>query len=91
MDFKKEDDLIYVVGNTYNELGGSCYLDNLGFIGSSVPVVNLKQAKAIFKQLSAASARGLVKAMHDCSDGACFGGCLTAVVLEGTGRRLLQA
>ena len=34
MDCKKEGDLIYIVGTTYNELGGSHYYAVKGFIGN---------------------------------------------------------
>src|SRR6185295_8307412 len=40
MDFKKAGSLIYVIGRTKDELGGSIYYDNLGLLGSSVPQVN---------------------------------------------------
>ena len=40
MDVKKSGDLIYVVGDTYPELGGSHYFDTLGFLGNSLPKVN---------------------------------------------------
>ncbi|MDD5729754.1 MAG: phosphoribosylformylglycinamidine synthase subunit PurL [Candidatus Omnitrophica bacterium] len=66
---KKPRDLIYIVGQTYDELGGSHYYDLLGATGNNVPKVNPKSAKAIFSRLSRASSLGLVKAMHDCSDG----------------------
>jgi phosphoribosylformylglycinamidine synthase II len=66
---KKEGDLVYVVGQTFNELGGSHYYDILGCIGNSVPRVEPKQAKRVFGALSRASGRGLIKAMHDCSEG----------------------
>ncbi len=69
MDFKTAGDLIYIVGATQNELGGSEYFRNRGFIGNSVPKVNPHRAKEIMDRLSAATERGLVRACHDCSDG----------------------
>ncbi len=66
---KKAGDLIYVVGETFNELGGSHYYDLLGFIGNDVPRVNVKKAKMGFEALAQASSLGLIQAMHDCSDG----------------------
>lgn len=66
---KDAGDLIYVVGNTAEELGGSHYYDLLGFIGNNVAQVNAKKAKQTFESLSRASELGLIKAMHDCSDG----------------------
>jgi phosphoribosylformylglycinamidine synthase len=66
---KQPEDLIYVVGDTYDELGGSHYFAENGFIGNNVPKVNPKKAKQIFEKLGRASSSGLIKAMHDCSDG----------------------
>jgi len=69
MDFKKAGDLIYIVGTTYNELGGCEYLRTRGFIGNSVPKVNPQRGKELMDNLSAATEKGLVKACHDCSEG----------------------
>ena len=69
MDFKQAGDLIYVVGETKNEMGGSAYLDTKGFVGNSVPKVEPVKAKKLMEKLSQASEKGLVKACHDCSEG----------------------
>jgi len=69
MDFKQAGDLIYIVGTTYNELGGSEYLATRGLIGNSVPKVNPQTAKKLMDSLSQATEKGLVRACHDCSDG----------------------
>ncbi|MDD5236869.1 MAG: AIR synthase-related protein, partial [Candidatus Omnitrophica bacterium] len=69
MDLKDPRDLIYVVGMTYDELGGSHYFDTLGFVGNNVPKVAPRQAREIFKRLSLVTDKGLVRAMHDCSEG----------------------
>ncbi|MCX5711198.1 MAG: AIR synthase related protein, partial [Candidatus Omnitrophica bacterium] len=58
---KHPDDLIYIVGATYDELGGSHYYDLSGGIGNNVPKVDLKKAKRLFNQLSRATESGLVK------------------------------
>ncbi len=69
MDFKKADDLIYIVGTTQDELGGSEYFRMHGFIGNRVPEVNPHRGKELMDKLSMASERGLVKACHDLSEG----------------------
>ena len=69
MDFKQAGDLIYLVGTTQNELGGSEYFRTHGFIGNSVPKVNPHLAKELMDRLSVATGRSLVKACHDCSEG----------------------
>jgi phosphoribosylformylglycinamidine synthase len=69
MDFKQAGDLVYIVGTTQNEPGGSEYLRTRGFIGNNVPKVNPQRAKELMNSLSAATERGLVRACHDCSEG----------------------
>ncbi len=69
MDFKQAGDIIYIVGVTHNELGGSEYLRLNGFIGRSVPKVNPRQAKKIMERLSLATRKELVRACHDLSEG----------------------
>ncbi len=69
MDFKRADDLVYIVGTTQNELGGSEYFGDHGFIGNSVPKVNPQRAKELMNSLSVATEMGLVRACHDCSEG----------------------
>ena len=69
MDFKQAGDLVYIVGSTQNELGGSEYFSSRGFIGNSVPRVSPRLAKELMDSLSAATGKGLVRACHDCSDG----------------------
>ncbi len=69
MDFKESGDLIYIVGTTQCELGGSEYFKTRGFIGNRVPRVNPKQGKRLMDNLSTAMEQGLVRACHDCSEG----------------------
>ncbi len=69
MDVKNPGDLVYVVGITRNETGGSEYLRQKGFIGNNVPVVHLDEAKAIYTRIYKAIQAGLIRSCHDCSDG----------------------
>ncbi|MDD3374393.1 MAG: phosphoribosylformylglycinamidine synthase subunit PurL [Candidatus Omnitrophica bacterium] len=69
MDFKEDGNLIYVIGDTFNEMGGSIYLDTLGSLGMSVPKVNTKTALRNFKAVEKAIAKKLVRSAHDCSEG----------------------
>jgi phosphoribosylformylglycinamidine synthase len=69
MDFKQAGDLLYIVGTTRKELGGSEYFRLHNLIGNSVPKVNPHQGKWLMNRLSTATARGLVRACHDCSEG----------------------
>jgi len=69
MDFKEAGDLVYIVGTTQNELGGSEYFKIHGFIGNSVPKVNPQLGKELMNRLSMATGKGLVRACHDLSEG----------------------
>jgi len=69
MDIKKPNNLIYVVGETFNELGGSEYYKLKGFLGKNVPKVRFSQAKKTFRAVTKAIDLGLVKTCHDLSEG----------------------
>jgi phosphoribosylformylglycinamidine synthase len=69
MDFKRPGSLIYIVGQTKNELGASQYYALHGESGRNVPKVNVKEAKRTFQKLSSAIQKGLVSACHDISEG----------------------
>jgi len=69
MDFKKPGSAVIVVGLTKDEMGGSHYWDIHGFIGNSVPTVDVERAKKTMTALHGAMDRGLVLSCHDCSEG----------------------
>ncbi len=69
MDIKKSGNLIYLLGDTYEELGGSQYLALLGLTGNGVPRVNFAKAKSLFTSLTKAIGQGLVASCHDLSEG----------------------
>jgi phosphoribosylformylglycinamidine synthase len=69
MECKREDDLIYMIGTTLNELGGSQYYDIHGYVGNRVPKVDSTKGKRLMDTLSAVIEEDLVKACHDLSEG----------------------
>jgi phosphoribosylformylglycinamidine synthase len=69
MDLKAPRDLVYLVGQTYAELGGSEYYKLRGLIGRSVPKVRLPTAKRTVDSITRAVDAGYVKACHDLSEG----------------------
>ncbi len=69
MDVKAPGNSIYVIGNTYAELGGSHYLGIHGFIGNNAPIVRPDEGKLTMERLSTAISQGLVRSCHDCSEG----------------------
>jgi len=69
MDLKAPGNLLYVVGETFNELGGSEYYKLKGYLGASVPKVKGAKAKRTFKAVTKAIDLGLIKSCHDLSEG----------------------
>ena len=69
MDVKSPGNLIYIIGMTKNELGGSHYYYTYGFVGNSVPKVDTETAKRTMDLLANATGKGLVRSCHDCSEG----------------------
>jgi phosphoribosylformylglycinamidine synthase II len=69
MDFKDAGNLIYAVGMTYDELGGSHYNMINGAIGNNVPKVDAEYGLKVFSALSKASKSGMIRSCHDCSEG----------------------
>jgi phosphoribosylformylglycinamidine synthase len=85
-DFKESGDLIYLLGETYQELGASELVSMLqdetgGGIGGNVPEIDAPRNLAMYRSLTSAMRGKLVASAHDCSDGglatafaeACFG------------------
>lgn len=68
-DFKEAGDVIYQVGKTYNELGGSeCYA-LFDVLGANVPKVRKEDAKRIYNKMSKANEYEMLASAHDMSDG----------------------
>ncbi len=69
MDAKRPGDIVYLLGKTGYELGGSEYLALKGYVGNSVPQVNTAEALPRYRALHRAISQGLVASCHDLSDG----------------------
>jgi phosphoribosylformylglycinamidine synthase len=69
MDVKRPGDLIYLLGVTRDELGGSEYYALLGHLGKNVPRVDAAAALARYRALNLAQAEGVIASCHDLSDG----------------------
>ena len=69
MDLKAPGNLLYIIGDTFNELGGSEYYKLKGYLGASVPKVKGAKAKRTFKAVTKAIDSGFVKSCHDLSEG----------------------
>ncbi|MBI3291904.1 MAG: phosphoribosylformylglycinamidine synthase subunit PurL [Elusimicrobia bacterium] len=69
MDYKVPGDLLYLLGETREELGGSHYHKVLGRTGGRVPRPEVVTARRSMVALHLAIQRGLVRACHDLSEG----------------------
>ncbi|MFA5365014.1 MAG: phosphoribosylformylglycinamidine synthase subunit PurL [Candidatus Bathyarchaeia archaeon] len=69
MDLKQPRSTVYLVGKTYNELGGSSYYQLKGYLGNSVPQVRMEQAKKTFDAVTKAIDVGVIRSCHDLSEG----------------------
>jgi len=69
MDAKKPGSLLYIIGETHKELGGSAYYSLFKTLGASVPQVNSEKAKKTFSKVTAAIDKGLLLSCHDLSEG----------------------
>jgi phosphoribosylformylglycinamidine synthase len=68
-DFKKPGDLVYILGLTRSELGGSEISDMMKAPFTEVPQVDAVTARERYYALHSAITDGLVTAAHDLSDG----------------------
>ncbi len=69
MDVKRPGDVVYVLGETRDELGGSEYATVKGLAGGRAPQVDAKANRKRYEQLAQAIDAGLVASCHDISDG----------------------
>ena len=69
MDLKEPGNLLYAVGETRTELGGSYYYKVRGVDGGQVPRVDPRSAQARYRALFRAIQGGLILSAHDCSEG----------------------
>jgi phosphoribosylformylglycinamidine synthase II len=88
IDLKQPGNLIYIVGKTYKELGGSEYYKLKGHIGKTVPKVRKAQAKKTFKALTKAIDNGIIRACHDLSEGGIAITCAEMVIASDFGAEL---
>jgi phosphoribosylformylglycinamidine synthase len=63
LDAKRAGDLVYVIGDTANELGGSEYFAMLGAVGSNCPKVDAEKAKATYAAVAEATGLKIVNSL----------------------------
>jgi phosphoribosylformylglycinamidine synthase len=69
MYFKRPGNLVYLVGLTGDDLGGSLAQRLHSQQGSRAPIVQLTSARRVFSAVHRAIRKGLIQACHDLSEG----------------------
>jgi len=64
MDVKIPGDLVYVLGETRDELGASEYYLMMDWVGCNVPIVDSKKVLSLYQALSRAIQNGLIASCH---------------------------
>jgi phosphoribosylformylglycinamidine synthase len=68
-DFKKEGNIIFILGKTFNELGGSQFYRINNIKEGIVPKPRPEKALSLMRKLHSGIKNGIIKSCHDCSDG----------------------
>jgi phosphoribosylformylglycinamidine synthase len=69
MDLKAPGNVLYLLGTTRRELGGSLWAEVHGQQGGSVPRVDLARGPGLFRALHEVMRMGLIRSCHDLSEG----------------------
>ncbi|MCE5190313.1 MAG: phosphoribosylformylglycinamidine synthase subunit PurL [Actinomycetia bacterium] len=70
LSFKAEGDVIVLLGETENEIGGSEYLKLAhGIVSGRPPALDLELEQAVQHSVLAAIDAGILRSAHDCSEG----------------------
>ncbi|WP_037732892.1 phosphoribosylformylglycinamidine synthase subunit PurL [Streptomyces megasporus] len=90
MAFSEEGQMIYLLGDTREELGGSAWSQVIhDHLGGMPPKVDLEREKLLAEILISASRDGMIDAAHDLSDGGLIQALTESCLKGGKGARLI--
>ncbi|MFQ6196740.1 phosphoribosylformylglycinamidine synthase subunit PurL [Streptomyces sp. NPDC000405] len=90
MAFADEGHLLYLLGDTKEELGGSAWSQVIhDHLGGLPPAVDLDREKLLGEILIAASRDGMIDAAHDLSDGGLIQALVESCLRGGKGARII--
>ncbi|GAA3055895.1 hypothetical protein GCM10020000_42760 [Streptomyces olivoverticillatus] len=90
MAFSDEGHLLYLLGDTKEELGGSAWSQVIhDHLGGLPPAVDLGREKLLADILIAASRDGMIDAAHDLSDGGLIQALVESCLRGGKGARII--
>ncbi|MEW1658253.1 phosphoribosylformylglycinamidine synthase subunit PurL [Streptomyces sp. NPDC093707] len=88
--FAEEGQLLYLLGDTREELGGSAWSQVVhGHLGGLPPKVDLERERLLAEILISASRDGMIDAAHDLSDGGLVQALVESCLRGGKGARLV--
>ncbi|MGW0467556.1 phosphoribosylformylglycinamidine synthase subunit PurL [Streptomyces sp. NPDC003027] len=88
--FAEEGQLLYLLGDTREEFGGSAWSEVIHqHLGGLPPAVDLDREKLLGEILISASRDGMIDAAHDLSDGGLIQAVVESCLRGGTGARLV--
>ncbi|MFO7955796.1 MAG: phosphoribosylformylglycinamidine synthase subunit PurL [Candidatus Brocadiia bacterium] len=88
MDLKSNESLVYVVGATLPELGGSHYMELFDLTGMTVPQVRMPSAAQTMRTVHRAIQEGLALSCHDLSEGGLLAAAAEMAFAGGIGMEL---
>ncbi|MGB7347533.1 MAG: phosphoribosylformylglycinamidine synthase subunit PurL [Pirellulaceae bacterium] len=88
MDAKDAGNVVFIVGKTKRELGGSHLTLVQELTGGQVPTVDAIMAKSTFAAVHAAISAGLVRSCHDLSEGGLAAAAVEMAMAGGLGMKL---
>ena len=88
MDAKEAGNVVFLVGKTLRELGGSHFSLAHEFTGGDVPTVNAKNAKQTFATVHGAIMQRLIRSCHDLSEGGLAAAAVEMAMAGGLGMKL---
>jgi phosphoribosylformylglycinamidine synthase II len=73
LDFKKEGDVIYLIGSSKNDINSSQYLSKIcGVEYSAAPEFSLDEEFDVQKKITELISKGIIESAHDVSEGGLF-------------------
>jgi phosphoribosylformylglycinamidine synthase len=87
--FKDDGDLVYLLGDTRDEFGGSEWHAMHGFLGGRPPEVDFARERLLADVLINASRDGLIDSAHDLSEGGLAQALVEACLRGDTGARIV--
>jgi phosphoribosylformylglycinamidine synthase II len=87
--FKNDGDLVYLLGDTRDEFGGSEWHAMHGFLGGHPPAVDFAREQLLADVLINASRDGLIDSAHDLSEGGLAQALVEACLRGDTGARIV--